>query len=491
MSGGACKIPTRPSSRAELKRVERNRWMGLVAASSGMFLASLDITVNVALPNIADSFGADAATVQWIIIFYVGSSAAMHLSLGGAADAFGLKRMFALGLALYGVAVVAIGLSTSLEAVFALRVFQAVGNGLLMALAPAIVTRLFPAEFRGRALGIMAALGTLGMISGSLGGGALVDALGWRSIFLARAPLCVAAIAFSIAALRLPTERKPSGERASGFRRFDAKGSAALFVGVGALILTLSLGGRNGWASPYVIALAALSAGGLAAFAAIERRSGNPLLPLSVLKQRRIAIALIVSMAAMLASFVHWFVLPFFVVDTLGAAASVWGALLMLMTIASAVSSPLGGWLSDRMPPCWAISAGLAVSAISIAILSAMDERSGVARIAVGLTLAGVGSGLFQTANANLIMGVMPANRLGIGGGVIGLSRGLGTVFSVAILGAAFAAREDVRAQAAPASEAFTLAFQDTYRIALAIAAFAFALSLVNLTRRPPVPPPH
>ena len=171
-----------------------------------MFLTSLDITVNVALPNITDSFGTDAITIQWIIILYVGSSTAMHLGLGGAADAFGLKRMFVIGLIAYTVAVFAIGFAQSLGLLFGLRVFQAVGNGLLMVLAPAIVTRLFPSEFRGRALGIMAALGTLGMMVGSLGGGALVDAFGWRAIFLGRVPLCLLAIAFSAALLRLPDD---------------------------------------------------------------------------------------------------------------------------------------------------------------------------------------------------------------------------------------------------------------------------------------------
>ena len=149
----------------------------------GVFLTSLDITVNVALPEIADSFGAEASAVQWIIILYVGASAAMQLALGAAADAAGLKRMYVFGLAAYTAAVVAIGLSSDLGVVFGLRTLQAVGNGLLMALSPALVTRAFPAEFRGRALGATAALGTLGMVAGSLGGGALVDAFGWRSIF--------------------------------------------------------------------------------------------------------------------------------------------------------------------------------------------------------------------------------------------------------------------------------------------------------------------
>ncbi len=441
-----------------------------------MFLTSLDITVNVALPNITDSFGTDAVTIQWIIILYVGSSTAMHLGLGGAADAFGLKRMFVLGLIGYTIAVFAISFAQSLGLLFGLRVFQAVGNGLLMVLAPAIVTRLFPSEFRGRALGIMAALGTLGMMAGSLGGGALVDAFGWRAIFLGRVPLCLAAIAFSALLLRVPDE---SGRRdgQAALRGFDVWGSATLFTAVGALILMLSLGGRHGWTAVYVPLLGVLAVAGVAAFVAAERRAERPVLQLSVLRNRVLAPALVVSMLAMLSTFVNWFLLPFFVVESLGASASVWGLLLMLMTVATAFASPLGGWLSDRWRPAYTITGGLTVATAAMVSLSVLDAGSSVVHVAVGLIGVGVATGLFQSANANLIMGSMPADRLGMGGGIMGLSRGLGVVFSVAVMGAIFSARLGVREASLPEDQAFILAFQDAYRIAVGLGVAAVAVS--------------
>ena len=472
----------------------RDRWIGLVAAASGMFLAALDITVNVALPDITDSFNTDAVTIQWIIIFYVGSSTAMQLGLGGAADTFGLKRMFVLGLILYMVAIIAIGLAQSLGLVFGLRVFQAVGNGILMSLAPAIVTRLFPSDFRGRALGIMAALGTLGMMTGSLGGGVLVDEFGWRSIFLARAPICVAAILFSVLLLRLP-EESSGRSRSRMVRDFDLGGAATLFAGVGALILMLSLGGRSGWTESYIPTLGILAVAGFGAFVVLERRAEFPLLQLSLLKSRVLAPALVVSMLAMVATFVNWFILPFFVIDSLGASASVWGTLLMVMTIANTVSSPIGGWLSDRANPAFTITGGLVVSTVAMAWLAALNEGSGVVHVAIGLIGVGIGTGSFQSANANLIMGTMPPDRLGMGGGIMGLSRGLGTVFSVAIMGAVFAAREGARGLSVPEDLAFIQAFQDTYLISVGLAVVAVVVSLalwpiiVRWTRRRAHPP--
>ena len=435
-----------------------------------MFLTALDITVNVALPDITDSFATDAVTIQWIIIFYVGASSGMQLGLGGAADTFGLKRMFLFGLVSYTLAVLAIGLSDSLALVFGLRVFQAVGNALLIALGPAIVTSLFPSEFRGRALGIMAALGTLGMIAGSLGGGALVDAFGWRAIFLSRVPLCLLAIAFSALFLKVPHKRRPRA-------RFDLTGALALFVSVASLILALALGGRNGWTEPYVIALALVSACGFGSFAAVERRTANPILQLSLLRHRLLAPALITSLLVFISTFVNWFILPFFVIESLGASASVWGLLLMLMTAANSVSAPLGGWLSDRANPAYTITASVIVSALAMLVMSRLGEGSSVAAVGVGLMMVGIGTGLFQSSSANLIMGSVPPDRLGMGGGIMGLARGMGTVSSVAIMGAVFAARETARATSTTPEAAFILAFRDTYLVAVALAVAAILVS--------------
>ena len=208
-----------------------------------------------------------------------------------------------------------------------------------------------------------------------------------------------------------------------------------------------------------------------------ERRAERPVLQLSLLRNRVLAPALVVAMLAMLSTFVNWFLLPFFVVESLGASASVWGLLLMLMTIATAVASPLGGWLSDRWRPAYTITGGLTVATAAMASLSVLGADANVVQVAVGLIGVGVATGLFQSANANLIMGSMPANRLGMGGGIMGLSRGLGVVFSVAIMGAIFSARVGFREASLPEDQAFILAFQDTYRIAIGLGLAAIAVS--------------
>jgi EmrB/QacA subfamily drug resistance transporter len=452
----------------------KNKWLSLIAASFGMFLGSLDITVNVALPNITSSFGTDLQTVQWIIIFYVGSTTGLQLSLGSAADIYGLKRFYIIGLIIYTLAVLLIGMAPSLTIVFGLRVLQAVGNGLLLASVPALVTSIFPPEERGRGLGLMSGIAVLGMIAGSLGGGVLVDSLGWRAIFLARVPLGILAIVMALVFL---------GEQRGGEspRSFDFRGGLTLFAGLAALILFLTLGGRIGWTEPQILVLAALSAGLLIGFVFLEKTAHSPILDLALLRHRVLVPVMLASYLMFMATFVNWFILPFYLSDTLGVNAKVLGFLLMLMAALGAVTAPIGGWLSDRMAPAYLTTLALMIAAVALFWFSLLDASSSVTDVAIRMAVIGIGIGLFQAANATLIMGTVPGDRLGTGGAILSLSRSMGTVSSVAILSALFASRlSEHTATLLPGNEkqAFVSAFQDIYLIAGILATVATVVSL-------------
>ena len=462
-----------------------NKWVGLIAASTGIFLGSLDITVNVALPNITSSFNADVQTVQWIIIFYVGSSAGLQISLGTAADTYGLKRFFLIGLAVYTLAVGLISLAPTLQVVFGLRVLQAVGSGLLMACAPALVTSMFPSEERGKALGLMAGLGTLGMLVGTLAGGALVDSFGWRAIFAGRVPLGICAIVLSFIVL----SERPLFEARRGF---DLRGSFTLFTGVVSFILFLTLGGRLGWIDPVTLILAPVSLAFLASFLYIEGRVRIPVLDVGLLKHRVLAPAFISAYLVSMSSFVNWFILPFFVSDVMGANAKTWGMLMMLMPLTVAASAPIGGWISDRVPPAYINTVSALMTAAAVFSYTMLGEGTTVFDVAWRSAAIGVCMGLHQASNANLVMGSVPSNRLGTGGAIMTLSRSMGTVTSVAILSALLASREEWHAAAMAGLgivddpdglKSFVLAFKDTYFVAALLSVASAAVSVTYWPR--------
>jgi EmrB/QacA subfamily drug resistance transporter len=461
------------------------QWMGLLAASMGMFLTSLDITVNVALPDITRSLGTDAQTVQWIIIFYVGSSTGLQLSLGNAADRYGLKRFYLIGLGVYTLAVLLIGLAPVLSMVFALRVLQAVGNGLIMVVVPALVTAIFPAATRGKALGLMTGIATLGMVMGALGGGVLVDSFGWRAIFLGRVPLCLLTAWLALNALGETSQHRQQA--------YDLRGAVTLFIGLVAFIFFLTLGGRQGWITPYVLMLLLVSALALLAFVYVEKTVSQPVFDLTLLTHRVLAPVVLAAFFMHLAVFVNWFILPFYVSDTLGANAKTLGFLLMLMMGVNAVAAPLGGWLSDRVPPAYLTTLALIIAAGAMGWFAQLDADATVVQVALRLITVGVGMGLFQAANATLIMSSVPRDQLGTGGALLAMSRSMGTVSSVALMGALFASRLNLHTLALAqqgitattrSGQVFVLAFRDTYWVATILAAIAVLISLSYWPRR-------
>ncbi len=463
-----------------------HRWTGLIAASLGMFLTSLDITLNVALPDITRSLSTDSQTVQWLIIVYVGSSTGLQLGLGNAADRYGLKRFYLTGLGVYTLAVLLIGLVPVLSMMLILRVLQSVGNGLIMVSVPALVTSIFPAQERGKALGLMTGITTLGMVTGALGGGVLVDLYGWQSIFLGRVPLCLITVYLAIRSLREVAHHHPEP--------YDLRGAVTLFVGLVSFILFLTLGGRNGWFVPHVLFLLLLAVAALIAFAYVEKIAQQPVFDLSLIKHRVLAPLVMAAFLMHLAMFVNWFILPFYVSDTLNANAKTLGFLLMLMMIANTGAAPLGGWLSDRMPPAYLTTISLIVVAGAMFWYTWLDANSTVIQVMFRMVAVGLGIGLFQAANATLVMSSVPSDQLGTGGALLGMSRSMGTVSSVALMGALFASRLDVQTLAlaqqgitgdTASAQAFVLAFKDTYSVSAILASIAVLISFSYWPRQP------
>ena len=136
------------SELSEAPAIGRQQLLQIIVVSLGVFLSSLDVSLNVALPEISDHFGSSPETTYLMIIFYLGTTVGLQLSIGRAGAIYGLRKMFLLGLITYSLAMIAIGLSQSIEFAIAFRVLQAVGNSALLTIAPALITGLVHSDFR-------------------------------------------------------------------------------------------------------------------------------------------------------------------------------------------------------------------------------------------------------------------------------------------------------------------------------------------------------
>src|SRR5438105_4685580 len=264
-----------------------SKWTVLTIVAIGVFMATLDSSiVSISLPTLAHDFHVPlSGAIEWVVIAYLIATVAILLTAGRLADMVGRKLVWSIGLIVFIVGSALCGAAQSLAFLVAMRAFQGVGGALLMAVSPAMLTNAFPANERGRALGLNAVIVALGISVGPTLGGIITAYFTWRWIFYVNVPIGIIGL---IATLILLTERI---HRNPG--RFDPLGALLLASGLGCLTAALSFGQELGWASwPIVMALI-VSIISLTLLPFVEVRVPNPIIVSSLLKNRVFSLSLL------------------------------------------------------------------------------------------------------------------------------------------------------------------------------------------------------
>jgi MFS family permease len=461
------------------------RSLAVSAAGLGMFLAALDIAVNVALPSIRTDLNTDLQAVQWVIVVFIATRAGLVMGAGSLADRFGFKEVYLVGVTLYVIAMVCIAVSPTLELVVAFRVLQAAGTGCLFAVSPAIAAEVFPAHRRGLGMGFATASQALGMLAGTLGGGLLVTWFGWEAIFLGRIPFALTALVLGLGFL--------GGVRpASSVQSFDFLGATSLLGALLSLVIGLRLGRSVGWTEPAVLVLLSLAPVLLVVLWRAERRASWPVLPPSLLWVGGFVGSCAGMFLAHVGVFVIWFIFPFYIVDALGRSPLSLGVMLALMAGLNVAGSAIGGWLCDHVGDRKAGFGGLLLLSLGLLAMSFLDTGSDLFQVGLRISMVGAGLGLFQAAAFTRMMSSVPAGKLATASGALSLAQAFGTVFSVATVGGVFALSNGYHLSqlvntglTMPAAEghAFMLAFQDVFRLGAAIMALATVVFLMRKSK--------
>jgi len=411
-----------------------NKWAVLALAAVGGFMTTLDSSiVNIGLPAIARTFGVGVSgTIEWVIIGYLIVIAAVLLSLGRLADMIGRKPIYELGLIIFVLGSIFSGAAPSLLILILARLFQGLGGALIFSVNIAMVTSVFPPSQRGRALGLNSIVVALGISAGPTLGGLITQYLTWRWIFYVNVPIGI--ITFLIG-LRVLTERFHVNKG-----RFDPLGAALFAVGLAALTLGLSFGEEWGWTSPALLLSLAIGVVGLVIAILVERRVADPILQLSLLKNRVFASANISFMLCMLALFAPGFLLPFYFEELRGFSVVEAGLFLTPLPLMLAIMAPISGTLADRFGSHLLSPLGLAIACFGLFLLSQLDVQSSSWDIIWRLLVTGIGQGLFQAPNTRALMGAASQDQQGIASGVLATSRVIGQAISVALAGSIFAA---------------------------------------------------
>ena len=416
------------------------RWLVVGTVCVGAFLGQLDASIaGLVLPTLEEVFGAPVASVEWVAIAYLLTLAALVVPLGRLADLLGRKTLYTWGFVVFIVGSAACGLAPGLGWLVAFRVLQACGAAMLQANSVAIITAAVPRRALGRAIGVQGAAQAVGLSVGPSVGGLLIDALGWQWVFFIAVPFGL--LGTALGWLVLPcTSHAAASEGARESERFDWLGAALLGPAVALVLLGLTYGNTWGWASPWLLLVGLAAAACLVTLWWAEGRSASPLVDPALLQVRTFSLGLLAGLLSYAVLFGSLFLLPFYLERILGQTPAQAGLLLTPVPIALGVMAPVSGALVDRIGPVPPTVAGML--AASAALLGLATAPAGPLAASLGLlALLGVGLGLFTPPNNSTVMGSAPAHRLGVAGGVLNMTRSLGTSLGVAATGAVLAVR--------------------------------------------------
>lgn len=424
------------SDRAE---APRRRWWSLAVASLATLIVTVDTgQLSIALPLIIKEFDADLALASWIALVYAFFTAALYLPCGRLADLFGIGKLFLAGFLLYAASSLAAGLAQGAAQLLVFRALQAAGSALIMANNFALITALFPPAERGRAMGIAGGtISALGYTLGPVLGGLITHALGWRANFYLSAALALGG--FGAARMLLPRESFRGA--ATSKEPFDFAGMISFGVSISLVLFALALAQKGEWRTPLVGVTALAGSVALAGFIWWEKRAAYPLLDLSIFRIPAFSFGNGARLISFIAMSVSILLMPFFIQLAMGLDPLAAGFLVAPTPLAMALLAPLTGWMSERFLPERLCAFGMAVTGAAFIYLSFLTAGAASVQVIFGLGLLGIGMGIFQTPNNNLLMSSVPRHRLGVGSSVLSIVRSLGYSIGAALAAAIVSSR--------------------------------------------------
>ncbi len=414
----------------------RRRMLVLAICCSSLFMVSLDNTiVNLALPSIQHDLSASLSSLQWTIDAYTLTIACLLLLAGSTADRVGRRRVFQIGLALFGAGSLLCSLAPSIGSLIAFRAVQAVGGAMLNPVAMSIITTTFtdPRE-RARAIGFWGSTVGMSMALGPVVGGVLVDSIGWRSIFWINVP--VALVALLMAVRYVPESRAPRA------RRLDPLGQVLIVVVLGGLTFGIIEGPVRGWGAPEIVGCFVAAAVAVVALVVVESRRRDPLIDPRFFRSVPFSGATITAVAAFAALAGFLFLNALYLQSVRGFSPLQAGLLTLPMAVVTGLLPPLSGRLvGTRGPRISLLVGGAGIALAGVIFLVVLEADTPLGLLALAYVVFGVGFGMVNAPITNTAVSGMPLAQSGVAAAVASTSRQVGSALGVAVLGSLVTAR--------------------------------------------------
>jgi EmrB/QacA subfamily drug resistance transporter len=439
--------------------VKAVRTWTLVLTSLAACMISLDSqVVATALSTIRLHLGASIEELEWTVNAYTLSFAVLLMTGAALGDRFGRRPLFVTGLLLFVLGSAACALAPNAGWLIGARALQGCGSALIMPLALTLLSAAFPAERRGKALGIFSSVTGLALVAGPVVGGAIAGGLTWQWIFWLNVPIGL--IVSALVLLRIPESFGPHAA-------LDIGGLLLVMGAALGLVWGLVRGNSAGWGSAEVIATLAIGVGLAGAFVIWERRARVPMIPLRFFRSRAFSAGNAANFLLLAAIYGTLFFFAQFLQTAQGYGPLAAGLHLLPWTACLFVVAPISGSLVNQVGERALIVAGLLLQAIGLAWIGLIASPDlAYVWFLVPLILAGVGGSLAMPATQNVVVSSVATSEIGKASGTFSMLRQLGGAFGVAILAAVFASLGGYRS---------AQAFSDGFAAAL-IAAAALAL---------------
>ncbi|MGI5838880.1 MAG: DHA2 family efflux MFS transporter permease subunit [bacterium] len=450
---------------AEHEQLSYGNWV-LATALIGTFLTVLNSSmVNIALPTLMREFGLPLDVLTWLVTGYMLPYSVLMPICGRLGDLYGRRRLFLAGMLVFIAGACCAGFARSFVPLLLFRVIQAVGAAAILPNGMSLVNAVFPANQRGRVMGIWGGTAAFGAVIGPTVGGYLVQYTSWRAIFYVNIPVGLIGLLPAVLILR-----EVKGE--AGERRFDYMGAAALTVSMFALLLAVTQTRSYGLLSARIGALLAVFLVFFLAFLRTEKRFPQPMVDLSLFTNPTFTAATFGGFIQMFSVYAVTLLMPVFLQNVRGYTTANTGLFLVAYSLTQAAASPLGGWLADRFGKRPPAVAGLSISAAAFFLLSGINSATPEWSLLLRLAIGGLGIGIITSPLTSGVIEASPPAKTGVSSGLYNMIRFGGSVASAAVLGSLLQTRTARYAAALPAAgEAAALqrAFGEVYLLVAAV----------------------
>lgn len=414
-------METQPS----VKDKKINKTAILLIATIASFLSPfMAISINIALPTIANELAVNAILLSWISTAYLLTSAMLAVPFGRIADIYGMKRIFTYGIIILTIASFLAAISPSVELLIITRAIQGIGSAMIFVTGLAIITSVYPQEERGKAIGINITALYIGFVMSPVLGGFLTQYLGWRSIFYLIVPLGLLVIALVFWKMKGKEWAACKGEK------LDYRGSLLYII-----MLALTLIGFSNITSTIGILMVILGIIGFISFVILELRVEQPVLDMKLFfKNRMFAFSNIAALINYMSIFAVVFLLSLYLQFIKGFDPRVVGLILVVQTVFMVIMSPIAGRLSDKIEPRKLASLGMGIITIGLLIFALITEETSLYLIILGLAILGTGIGLFSAPNTNAIMGSVERKYFGVASATVSTMRLIGQTLGMGMI---------------------------------------------------------